>query len=118
MTGARPQPLPDGGSLRIDKFLWFARFVRTRSLAAKLCASGAITVNGAPATRPSQAVRVGDVVSVPQGRLVHTVRIAALGTRRGPTAEARRLYEVAAIPAPIAPRQADWEPLLAEAADE
>ena len=35
MTGARPQPLPDGGSLRIDKFLWFARFVRTRSLAAK-----------------------------------------------------------------------------------
>jgi ribosome-associated heat shock protein Hsp15 len=118
MTGARPQPLRDGGSLRLDKFLWFARFARTRSLAAKLCASGSVTVNGAAAMRPSQAVRVGDIVSVPQGRLVHTVRIAALGARRGPPTEARQLYEVQAAPRPIALRQADWEPLLGEAVDE
>jgi ribosome-associated heat shock protein Hsp15 len=118
MIGARPRPLPDGGSLRLDKFLWFARFARTRSLAAKLCASGAVTVNGAPASRPSQAVRVGDLVSVAQSRLVHTIRVAALGERRGPTAEARQLYEVAAPPRPIAPHSADWAPLLGEGADE
>ena len=104
---------PEGGArLRLDKWLWFARFARTRSLAARLCAAGAVAVGGVAATRPSQAVRVGDVVSVPQGRLVHTVRVVALGVRRGPAEEARRLYATAAPARPAAADQPAWEMVL------
>ncbi len=104
--------------LRIDKWLWFARLCRTRSLAARLCTAGAVTVAGGQTCRPSHAVRVGDVVCLPRGRYRLTVQVLALGTRRGPAAEARRLYREAAPAEPLAASACAWLPLLVEEAGE
>ena len=62
--------------------------------------------------KPNQTVRVGDVVVVPQGGWQRTVRVLALGLRRGPAAEARTLYEEAAMAAPRRDTAPDWVPLL------
>ena len=99
---------------RLDQWLWFARFARSRSLAARLIAAGAVTLNGTAARKANQAVRVGDGVGVPQGGFRRTVRVAALGTRRGPASEARLLYDEIAAPVRLAPSAADWVPLLAD----
>ncbi|MBL26970.1 MAG: RNA-binding protein [Rhodospirillaceae bacterium] len=80
-------------ALRVDKWLWQARFFKSRGLAAKLCAGGKMRINRQPVSKSHQRVRVGDVLTFPQGKLVRVVRIAALGTRRGPAMEARALYE-------------------------
>ncbi|MDB5408206.1 MAG: heat-shock protein [Rhodospirillales bacterium] len=101
------------GSLRIDKFLWYARLAKSRALATQLCAVGAVTLGGITVGKPSQAVRVGDVVTVPRGRLLHEIRILALGSRRGPPAEARLLYVEVAPPLPLRDRPTAWLPLLA-----
>ena len=79
MKEPRPDPSAAGASMRVDRWLWFARLAKSRSLAARLCAAGAVSAGGRIATKPNHAVRIGDVVVVPQGRLVHTVRIVALG---------------------------------------
>jgi ribosome-associated heat shock protein Hsp15 len=106
-------------SLRLDKWLWFARFAKTRSLAAKLCASGAVTVGGATVTKPGHLVRIGDALTVEQGRSLRRITVLALGERRGPHAEARRLY---AEPEPRrALRDVDretWVPLFDENASD
>jgi len=97
---------------RLDQWLWFARFVKSRSLAARLCADGAVLINEVSVKKPNQAVRVGDVVVITHRGFQRSVRVLALGTRRGPAGEARTLYEETAplvrLPA------ADWLPLLAE----
>jgi ribosome-associated heat shock protein Hsp15 len=103
-----------GGTLRIDKWLWFARLAKSRSLAARLCAAGAVTVDALPVKRASHAVQCGDIVTVPQGQLIHTVRIVALGVRRGPAPEARGLYEPLAPPRPLVASEPEWESLFAE----
>ena len=90
---------PERAKTRLDQWLWFARFVKSRSLAARLCAAGAVTINGSTVTKPNQAVRVGDIVIVPQGGWRRTVRVCGLGVRRGPASEARLLYEEAGRPA-------------------
>jgi ribosome-associated heat shock protein Hsp15 len=98
---------------RLDKWLWCARFAKTRSLAAKLCAAGAVTVAGAVALKPSHTVRVGDVVSVRQGAVLRQVTVRALGVRRGPPSEARLLYDETAVPVSLrAAEQAGWVPLI------
>ncbi len=107
---------PEDATLRLDKWLWFARLAKTRSLAAKLCAGGAVAVGAQTALKPHHRVRVGDTVTVPQGRLVRTMRIVALGTRRGPASEARRLYSEKAPPRRVAGNE-EWVPLL-DAAEE
>jgi ribosome-associated heat shock protein Hsp15 len=104
---------PERAKTRLDQWLWFARLAKSRSLAARLCAAGAISVNGATVVKPNQSLRVGDVVVVPQGGFERTVRVMALGLRRGPASEARGLYqEIAAV------RRRDtgpiWVPLLDE----
>jgi len=78
--------------LRLDKWLWFARFAKTRSLAAKLCSGGQVTVGGAAVAKPGHLVRVGDTVTIVHGRSLRRVTVLALGNRRGPPAEARLLY--------------------------
>ncbi len=92
-------------SLRVDKWLWAARFFKTRGLAATACAGGKVDVND-EAAKPAKALRPGDVVkvTVPGGRRV--ARVLALSERRGPPAVARMLYEDLTPPAPPRARQA------------
>lgn len=81
------------GRLRIDKWLWYARLARTRTAAQALAVSGRVRVNGEKSGSASQPVRVGDVLTVALESGVRVLRIAVLGARRGPAAEARMLYE-------------------------
>ena len=78
--------------LRIDKWLWQARFFKTRSLAATQVSGGHVRLNGKRVLKPAQAVVPGDVLTFPQGRIARVVRIEALGERRGPAPEAQTLY--------------------------
>ena len=98
---------------RLDQWLWFARFVKSRSLAARLCAAGAVTVNGSPVKKANHPIRMGDIVVLPQGGWQRTVRVLALGIRRGPAPEARLLYEEAAVSTCLADLAPAWMPLLA-----
>jgi len=77
---------------RLDKWLWFARFAKTRTLAAKLVTSGFVRVNGQRVDAAAKAVAVGDVVTLALSRTTAVVRIEALGARRGPAPEAQTLY--------------------------
>ena len=82
-----------GGGLRLDKWLWQARFFKTRSLAAAVANKGKIRINRMLVTKPHYKVRPGDVLTFAQGSDIRVVRIMALGERRGPAPEARTLYE-------------------------
>ena len=84
------------GRARIDKWLWHARFFRSRALAQEAAASGLIRLNGTRIEKAGHGVKPGDVVTVPQGRDVLAVRVLALAERRGPAKAARTLYEIVA----------------------
>jgi ribosome-associated heat shock protein Hsp15 len=92
--------------LRLDKWLWFARFVKTRSLATKLIVEGRMRVNGAPTQKAHYTVKVGDVLTFPLGPHIRVIKVLALGSRRGPAPEAQTLYEDIGPPHTPAPRQA------------
>ncbi|MDF2811986.1 MAG: RNA-binding protein [Microvirga sp.] len=77
---------------RLDKWLWFARFAKSRTLAAKLAGSGFVRVNGQHGTDPAKALAVGDVVTIALEKATLVVRVVDLGSRRGPAPEARQLY--------------------------
>jgi ribosome-associated heat shock protein Hsp15 len=109
---SRDSASPAPTSRRLDQWLWFARFVKSRSLASRLCAAGAVAVNGLAVKKGNHAVRVGDAIELPQGPFRRTVRVLALGMRRGPTAEARLLYEEPAAPVRLSELTAPWAPLL------
>jgi ribosome-associated heat shock protein Hsp15 len=79
-------------SLRLDKFLWFARIVKTRSLAQTLAEQGRLRLGGRIIDRAHAPVRVGDVLSFAVHGRVRVLKVEALPTRRGPPAEARLLY--------------------------
>jgi ribosome-associated heat shock protein Hsp15 len=79
-------------SLRLDKFLWFARIVKTRALARKMAENGRIRVSGRLVERAHAAVKVGDVLSFAHRGAVRVLRVEALPVRRGPAAEALALY--------------------------
>ena len=81
-------------SLRIDKWLWHARFCKTRSIAQAKAESGHIRLNGNRVEKPSAQVRPGDVMTLTAGHEVLVLRVLALGERRGPAPEARALYEL------------------------
>ena len=87
----RDAPAP--AAIRLDKWLWYARFFKTRGLAQKACEAGRIRVNGRRIAKAHRAVAPGDVLTFVQGRIVRIVRILALAERRGPAPEAQRLYE-------------------------
>jgi ribosome-associated heat shock protein Hsp15 len=78
---------------RLDKWLWQARFVKSRSLAAGLVTGGHVRVNGQRAAKPAHGVQPGDVLTFPQGDRIRVVRILAPATRRGPATEAATLYD-------------------------
>lgn len=79
-------------SLRLDKFLWFARIVKTRSLAQKLAEDGRIRLSGRVVDRSHAPVKIGDVLSFAVHGRIRVIRIEAIPARRGPPAEARALY--------------------------
>lgn len=85
---------PSGGATqRIDKWLWFVRVVKTRTLAAALVTGGKVRVNRARIEKPGTQVRPGDVVTVATGPRVRVLKVVLPGERRGPPAEAQTLYE-------------------------
>lgn len=96
MTDA-PESLPPA-SLRIDKWMFHARFCKTRSLAAKQVSEGGLRVDGTRISKPSRMVSPGDTLTFVQGDAIRIIRIKALGTRRGPAPEAQALYEDLAPP--------------------
>ena len=79
-------------SLRLDKFLWFARIVKTRSLAQKLAEDRRIRLSGRVVDRSHAPVKIGDVLSFAVHGRIRVIRIEAIPARRGPPAEARALY--------------------------
>ena len=94
----RPDGPEDGsvneaGGQRLDKWLWYARVAKTRTLAAGLVSDGKVRVNRQKVIKPAHVVRVGDVVTVTVARGVRVLRIEAPGTRRGPASEAAGLYD-------------------------
>src|SRR5690606_17702864 len=78
--------------LRVDKWLWQARFFKSRSLAAAVAAGGGLRINREPARKAHQLVGPGDVLTFPQGRSIRVIEVVALGIRRGPASEAQALY--------------------------
>ncbi len=93
--------MADGGggaaAMRLDRFLWFARFARTRSAAQLLAEDGHLRITGRPATSRHAPVRVGDVLTFARGPHVQVIRIEALPYRRGPAPEARACYTDMAV---------------------
>jgi ribosome-associated heat shock protein Hsp15 len=79
-------------TMRLDKWLWCARFYKTRSLAAEEIAKGRVTVNDQPA-KPARELRCGDTVALRQGVVPRTVLVKGLSGARGPAPVAQRLYE-------------------------
>lgn len=78
--------------MRLDKWLWCARFYKTRGLAVEEIHKGRVSVNGQPA-KPAREVRPGDTVLLRQGPVVREVLVRALSNQRGPAAVAQQLYE-------------------------
>jgi len=93
-------------ALRLDKWLWFARFCKSRTQASALCAGGRLRLDGTLIHKAHQAVRPGAVLTFPLGPHIRVIRVLALGVRRGPATEARALYAdldpPVASPSPVA----------------
>lgn len=93
MGGPSGKPDPNAAArLRLDKWLWQARFFKSRSLAAEVIEAGHVRVNGTRISRPGRDVAEGDTLTFPQGQRIRLIRITALGHRRGPATEAQGLY--------------------------
>ena len=94
-------------SVRIDKWLWAARFYKTRSLAADAVTSGKVELNG-ERTKPAKGVKAGDMVRIRSGVFEHMIEVKALSDKRGPATVAQTLYaetaESAAARAKLAER--------------
>jgi len=84
--------LPQSGRQRVDKWLWHARMVRTRSDAAALAAGGFVRLNGKRLTAASQPVRVGDVLTLALDRSVRVLKVEGFCDKRGAAPTARSLY--------------------------
>ena len=91
-----------GGKNRLDKWLWFARIVKSRTLAQTMIKMGKVRVNGVKVSSPSHAVMPNDGITVTLDRQIKVLRIRAPGVRRGPAPEAQLLYEDLS---PIAPKK-------------
>ncbi len=81
-----------GPAIRLDKWLWHARFCKTRAIAARFVTEGSVRVNAVRVTKPATSLRVGDGLTFAQGTVIRVLRVRALGIRSGPAPEARDLY--------------------------
>lgn len=101
-------------TIRLDKWLWHARFFKSRTLASQAVAEGRVRVNGERTDKPARAVGEGDVLTFALGATVRLVRIRAPGTRRGPAPEAQTLFEDLAAQAPDATSEGGPRPTKAD----
>jgi ribosome-associated heat shock protein Hsp15 len=92
-------------SQRLDKWLWCARFFKSRTIASRLCADGRVRINRVVTRKAHQPIHIDDVLTFPQSRGIRVVRVKALAPRRGPAKEAQALYEDLAPPDPRARRR-------------
>jgi ribosome-associated heat shock protein Hsp15 len=102
-----------GEPQRLDKWLWFARFAKTRSLAQRLVIEGAVRVNRERVVKPSQSIKPGDLITVKLGDQLRLLKVLAGGERRGPAVEAALLYEDLAPPPAAGIRAAPDDPAAA-----
>ena len=86
--------------LRADKWLWQARFFKTRSLSAKLITGSHLRINSDKVVKASATLKIGDVLTFPQGNHIRVIQVDAIGMRRGPAAEAQALYTDLSPPQP------------------
>jgi ribosome-associated heat shock protein Hsp15 len=104
------------GRQRIDKWLFFSRAVKSRSLAAKLVIAGRVRINSDKAAQASDLVKPGDVLTITLERRISVWKVLATGVRRGPAEEARTLYEdMSPPPVPKGDAVPDAIPALREA---
>ena len=96
MTGG----VEDADWQRLDKWLWCARFMKTRSDCARSVAGGLLRINRQVTEKPHARLRVGDVVTLPLRGDVRVIEVLSLALRRGPAPEARALYREIVAPAP------------------
>ena len=94
---------------RLDKWLWHARFFKSRSLATRLVQSGKVRVNATPVSKPARSVEPGDVLTFPKEQDIRVIKVLGIGDRRGPAPEAQAFYEDLDPPkpkerAPVAPK--------------
>ncbi|MEO0358831.1 MAG: RNA-binding S4 domain-containing protein [Pseudomonadota bacterium] len=89
-----------GSSIRLDKWLWYARFFKTRSLATKVVQSGKVRVDATPVSKASRTIQAGNVLTFPKEDDIRVIQVDALGDRRGPAPEAQALYTDLAPPQP------------------
>ena len=101
---------PARETIRLDKWLWQARFFKTRTLAASQVKAAHVRVNGEKVSKPATQVGVGDTLTFPQGNDIRVIEIAECGTRRGPAPEAQALYLDKTPPKPAKAErvQTDW----------
>lgn len=92
-----------GPGQRLDKWLWHARFFKTRTLATDFVRAGKLRLNGDKTDKPHYAVKAGDVLTFPKGRQVRVIKVVGFAVRRGPFSEAQLLYEDQSPPAPSGP---------------
>ena len=85
--------MPAANRQRIDKWLFFARVVKSRSLAARLAVAGRVRINRDKASQASDLVKPGDVLTITLDRRILVYKVLDAGARRGPAEEARKLYE-------------------------
>jgi ribosome-associated heat shock protein Hsp15 len=105
-------PDPPAATQRLDRWLWCARFAKSRSLAARLCTGEQVTLGGTLVQKAHHAVRVGDRLTLRLGRLERRIEVLALAQRRGPASEARTLYAETAPATRLIEDVTDWSPLL------
>jgi ribosome-associated heat shock protein Hsp15 len=91
--GEEPGHSKSSPGQRLDKWLWFARVVKSRTLAAEVIADGKVRINRIRVVKAAQPVRPGDVLTIALRGRVQVLKVIAEGLRRGPPSEARRLYE-------------------------
>lgn len=96
--------------LRLDKWLWYARFFKTRAMATRTIAGGRFRLNGEVMSKAHRAANIGQTLTFAQGAKIRVIRIVALGCRRGPASEAILLYEDLAPPQPKQAKTTAREP--------
>ena len=79
--------------IRLDTWLWYARFYKSRSLSSKAILSGKVRVNSNKISKPASKVKINDVLTINHVTTVRIIQIQSLGARRGPASEAQKLYK-------------------------